>query len=70
MGKRKHAAEPDPDAWADVHEGNCLSGSIHELREANPPGKPFEPVRGTLGFLEYVGDSLKAPTIGKRRKRK
>jgi hypothetical protein len=27
-----------------------MQGSIHELRSADPPGKPYEPQRGPLGF--------------------
>ncbi len=51
----------DEDAWADLHEGDMAMGQIHELREAHPVGKPFEPRRGALGFLEYDGDTLKNP---------
>ena len=41
----------DPD-WSEAasHLGECAIGSVHELRESNPPGKPFEPERGPLGF--------------------
>lgn len=46
----------DDDAWADRHEGDCLLGSIGELRESNPPGTPFEPKRGPLGFLPLDKD--------------
>jgi hypothetical protein len=27
-----------------------MQGSIHELRSADPPGTPFQPKRGPLGF--------------------
>jgi hypothetical protein len=27
-----------------------MQGSVHELRSADPPGRPFEPQRGPLGF--------------------
>jgi len=27
-----------------------MAGSISELRSADPPGRPFEPQRGPLGF--------------------
>jgi len=27
-----------------------MAGSINELRSSDPPGKPFEPQRGPLGF--------------------
>jgi len=27
-----------------------MAGSINELRSADPPGRPFEPQRGPLGF--------------------
>lgn len=67
MPRRRHASEDD-EAWADRHEGDCAVGQIHELRESNPPGKPFEPVRGPLGFLEWDGDALRSPTR-KRKKR-
>lgn len=40
----------DEDAWADRHEGECSIGHVSELREASPPGRPFEPRRGPLGF--------------------
>lgn len=40
----------DDEAWAEQTTGECAVGSIAELREASPPGRPFEPVRGPLGF--------------------
>ena len=40
----------DDEAWAERHEGDCALGSIQELRSADPPGKPYEPRRGPLGF--------------------
>ena len=40
----------DPDAWADRHEGEAAIGNICELRSSDPPGRPFEPARGPLGF--------------------
>jgi hypothetical protein len=46
--RRRNAS--DDEAWADRHEGECAVGHICELRETNPPGKPFEPRRGPLGF--------------------
>lgn len=64
---RRRASEDD-EAWADRHEGDCSLGHISELREANPPGKPFEPMRGPLGFLEYDGDALRAPRKKKGRR--
>lgn len=63
---RRRASEDE--AWADRHEGDCSLGHISELREANPPGKPFEPMRGPLGFLEWEGDSLRSPTRKRRRR--
>jgi len=27
-----------------------MAGSISELRSADPPGRPYEPQRGPLGF--------------------
>jgi hypothetical protein len=43
MPKRRGGYD-DPD-WAEVgsHLGEAFSGSIHELRSGDPPGKPFEP---------------------------
>lgn len=40
----------DDESWADVHEGDMMQGSIHQLKEQNPPGEPFAPKRGPLGF--------------------
>ena len=40
----------DDEAWAEQHTGECAVGFIAELRSVDPPGKPFEPVRGPLGF--------------------
>lgn len=48
MPRRRSAN--DDEAWAERHEGDCATGHISELREASPPGKPYEPVRGPLGF--------------------
>lgn len=58
----------DDDAWADQHTGECMSGHISQLRENNPPGEPFQPVRGPMGFLDYDGDTLKAPKRKRRKK--
>ena len=68
----KRRASDDDDAWADRHEGDCAMGQIHQLRENNPPGEPFQPVRGPMGFLDYDGDTLKSPRRlrEKRRRRK
>ena len=66
MPKRR-ASEPD-EAYADRHEGDCSVGHISELRESHPPGRPFEPKRGPLGFLEWDGDALRSPA--RRRKRR
>lgn len=49
MGRRRRSADDD-EAWAEQTAGDCLIGHISELREANPPGRPFEPRRGQLGF--------------------
>lgn len=63
----------DDEAWADLNLGDCASGSIHELREAIPRGKPFEPVNNGIGFLVHVGDTLvprhKARRQARRKKR-
>jgi hypothetical protein len=63
----------DDEAWADLHAGDCLSGAIHELREAVPRGKPFERVDHGIGFLIYVGDKLvsrRTARAGKRARKK
>ena len=48
---RRKGEYDDPD-WqeAAAHTGEMMQGSIHELRSADPPGKPYEPKRGPLGF--------------------
>jgi hypothetical protein len=48
---RRKGEYDDPD-WAEAaaHTGEMMQGSIHELRSADPPGKPYEPQRGPLGF--------------------
>lgn len=48
---RRRGEYDDPD-WKEVgsHLGEAFSGSIHELRSNEPKGKPFEPVRGPMGF--------------------
>lgn len=58
----------DEDAWADRHEGECAVGHICELRESNPPGKPFEPQRGPLGFC--VDPAAYRGTRGRRKRRR
>jgi hypothetical protein len=42
----------DDDDWSEAanHVGEMMAGSINELRSADPPGRPFEPQRGPLGF--------------------
>lgn len=69
MPRRKSGDDAD-DAWADRHEGDCAMGQIHELREANPVGRPFERQRGPLGFLEWDGDALTPPKQPQRRSRR
>lgn len=71
----RRRANDDDEAYADRHEGECQIGHVIELRESHPPGRPFEPVRGPLGFLEYHGDTLKSPHgardfQGRKRRRK
>lgn len=46
----KRRANDDDESWSDLHAGDCALGSIHELRETNTVGKPYEPKRGPLGF--------------------
>ena len=58
----------DEDAWADQHLGECAIGQIHELRESSPPGRPFEPRRASIGFLEWDGDALRSPKVKKRKR--
>jgi len=48
MPRRRRAS--DDESWAERHEGEAAIGSICELRSADPPGKPYEPKRGPLGF--------------------
>jgi hypothetical protein len=42
----------DDDDWSEAasHAGEMMAGSINELRSADPPGRPYEPQRGPLGF--------------------
>ncbi len=65
MPKRRGGYD-DPD-WQEVgsHLGEAFSGSIHELRSNDPPGKPFEPQRGPLGFC--IDPQAYKPAKRKRR---
>jgi len=51
MPRRRRNEYDDPD-WQEVgsHLGEAFSGSIQELRSNDTVGKPFEPVRGPMGF--------------------
>ena len=44
-----------------------MQGAIHELRSADPPGKPYEPQRGPLGFC--IDPEAYRPRVRRRRKR-
>jgi hypothetical protein len=46
-----------------------MQGSIHELRSADPPGKPYEPQRGPLGFCIDPEAYRSAAVASKRRTR-
>ena len=48
---RRRGKYDDPD-WHEVgsHLGEAFAGNIAELRSSDPPGRPFEPQRGPLGF--------------------
>lgn len=67
MPKRRAS---DDDAWTELHAGDCALGSISELRSADPPGRPYEPIRGPLGFLEYAGNTLKRPQRAREKRRR
>lgn len=47
---RRRRSEDDDWSEAANHVGEMMAGSINELRSADPPGRPFEPQRGPLGF--------------------
>lgn len=66
MAKRRAYDDPD---WAEAasHTGEMMAGSIHELRSADPPGRPFEPQRGPLGFC-IDPDAYRAKNRRKRRR--
>lgn len=63
---RRRANEDD--AWADRHEGECAVGQVHELREGNPPGKPFEPKRAPIGFC-VDPSAYRQPALKTKRRR-
>ena len=50
MPRRRRSEDDDDWSEAASHVGEMMQGAIHELRSADPPGKPFEPARGPLGF--------------------
>lgn len=64
---RRRGEYDDPD-WQEVgsHIGEAFSGSIHELRSADAPGRPFEKRRGPLGFCT---DPKAYATTSKRKRR-
>jgi hypothetical protein len=69
---RRKAGYDDPD-WqeAAAHTGEMMQGSIHELRSADPPGRPYEPKRGPLGFCidpaAYRADGRRRRVASRRR---
>jgi hypothetical protein len=65
--ERRRSADDD-EAWADQTAGDCLIGHISELREGNPPGRPFEPCRGPLGFC--IDPKAYRPPNRRKRSRK
>jgi hypothetical protein len=69
MPRRRNEYD-DPD-WAEAaaHTGEMMQGSIHELRSADPPGKPYEPKRGPLGFCIDPEAYRRATVASKRRAR-
>lgn len=67
MVRRRRNADDD-EAWADRTEGDCLLGSVAELREGNPPGRPFEPRRAPLGFC--LDPAAYRSEGGRKRRRK
>ena len=66
MPKRRGGYD-DPD-WAEVgsHLGEAFSGSIHERRSGDPPGKPFEPRRGPMGFC--IDPAAYRPPVKRKRR--
>jgi hypothetical protein len=44
-----------------------MAGSISELRSADPPGRPFEPKRGPLGFCIDPAAYRSAPRTRRRK---
>ena len=50
MPRRRRSEDDDDWSEAASHVGEMMAGSINELRSADPPGRPFEPKRGPLGF--------------------
>jgi hypothetical protein len=44
-----------------------MAGSINELRSSDPPGKPFEPQRGPLGFCVDPAAYKRRPRRAKAR---
>ena len=59
----------DDDDWSEAasHAGEMMAGSINELRSADPPGRPFEPKRGPLGFC--IDPEAYRPRRDRKRKR-
>jgi hypothetical protein len=67
---RRRGGYDDPD-WAEApaHTGEMMQGSLHELRSADPPGRPFEPRREQLGFCVDPAAYRPRPP-GRRRRRR
>ena len=68
MPKRRGGYD-DPD-WAEAaaHVGECMQGSISELRSSDPPGRPFERQRQPIGFC-IDPEAYRAARGGRRRRR-
>ena len=64
---RRRRSEDDDWSEAANHAGEMMAGSINELRSSDPPGKPFEPQRGPLGFCVDPAAYKRRPRRAKAR---
>lgn len=58
MPKRRADDDDNDPEWVWSTAGFAL-GHIAQLNDKDPPGKPYEPVRGPLGFDITPGQTLK-----------